>query len=207
MKVLSYLRYSANRQRRFEKHAKVVVERMAEAWGLQVLQNDDKRVISEIRKRLQDPDWHPSGDDLYVTDIPVWDDARQSVVLLEIETRSEDHFSYLLHYYNCYSAGQRDVLSKYSTVHVPFRKEVNGNISDLYIGINKGCTQYFLMEMETVHHFAALGPVLQDSSDNEGGTVDAEPYIDIPNTPEYVKYSDVPEGCGLTPLPQDWIDI
>ena len=207
VRELSYLRYSARRHRRFEKHAKDVVKRMAATWGLQVLQNDDERVVAEIRSRLQDPEWQPGPVDLYVTDIPVWDDANQRVVLLEVETRADDHFSYLFHYHKCHSAGERDVPSKYSTVHVPFRKEINGNISDLYIGINESCTRYFLMEMENVHRFAELGPVLQNSSDNEGGTVDDEPYIEIPNTLEYVEYNDVPEGCGLTPMSQDWIDV
>ena len=202
-----FLPYSSGRHRRFETVAKEVLKRLVATWGSQVLPNDDPRVVAEIRRRLNDPNWQSTSADLYVTDLPTWNDAEERVVLLELETRKDYHFSALLDYYQKYASGMRDMDTQYDNVHVPYRKELNGNISDLYVGMNKSCTTYFLIGMDVVHRFAQNDPVLQNSSDNEGGTVEDEPYTEIPNRPRYVEYFDVPEGCGLTPLPEDWLHL
>lgn len=176
---------------------------------------DGEEAIAAVRDRLTGeemdryrPKLHPELD-LIKTDIVV-EHPWYGIRMFELESRwrdedGRDHFEQLRRYH-FHGDGY------YSTVHVPGRKVLNGNVSDVYVGFSPLLCGIYVMWMDTIRRHYSAGHYRRIRAKAHGTNVKRDLMIDVSNVPEDVTFVRIrpesgPDALGLTfdPEADRWI--
>lgn len=201
---LSHKPYDKDCHKRFEPACRLVMERILTRRGNRIMTGDESvdAVVARMTPKQRSgyaPKRHPELD-LLVTDIVVehpWFGIR----MYELEARWKDqsgrsHF-WELHRYHFYGLGS------YNTVHVPERKVVNGNVSDLYIGFSPMLKWLYVIPMDLIREHHERGDIDVRPCYAHGIHVRDDRFVEVPNVPDEVTFvrirpSSGPGAVGLT---------